>query len=359
MILFICYSDIKTTLSGSSVRPRKMYEAFVELGYEVLLLSGAQENLKARRAAVARIYRHLKTKTPQFCYVELPSGPIFGLEDRRLLKYLHRLGVPCAAFYRDAYYRFAPWWNVAWYKKVALRALHAADNVLLRGCCDRIYFPSKSMAALFSFPRTGVLPPACEEQFLKQREAPRSCIYVGGLSHRYGTDLLLLAFDRLNRTGDFPLTVVCRKAELAEIPHAYRKKPWLTILHASGQALNELYARADIGLFCGRRDQYMDFAVPVKLFEYLSHGLAVVTTNCLEIAAFVRKNGVGTVVNDDARSIAAGVREMVSRPHAYERYYQNIVRTVVQGNLWTHRARQVADDLLGKNPPDLKDRHSV
>lgn len=186
MILFVCYTDISSASSGSMVRPRMMYQAFLDLGYEVLLLAGAQENRDLRRRAVRRIYAELKRKTPQFCYVELPSGPIFGAEDRKLLLYLKRLGVPCAAFYRDAYYRFATWWNVPLHKKAVLRLMHTADNLLLRRCCDIVYFPSKTMAGLFSFPRTGVLPPACVERFNEPREAPRSCIYVGGLSHRYG-----------------------------------------------------------------------------------------------------------------------------------------------------------------------------
>ncbi len=351
MILFICYTDIGNASSGSSVRPQMMYHAFCELGYEVLLLSGAQEKRALRVRAVRRIYAELEKKTPQFCYIELPSGPIFGWEDRKLLLYLRRLGVPCAAFYRDAFYRFAPWWGVSKLKSAVLRLLHTADNLLLRRCCDIVYFPSQSMAALFSFPRADVLPPACEARFFKPRTAPRSCIYVGGLSRRYGTDLLLAAFETLNRTGDYPLTIVCREAEKEYIPPKFLASPWLCVVHASGDALTEYYAAADLGLYCGRRDIYMDFAMPVKVFEYLSHGLVVVTTNCTEIAAFVRKNGVGTVVHDDARSIAAGVREMIARPKGYRDCYENIVRTVKEDNLWVHRAQQVAADLLIDSTP--------
>ncbi|MFA9380639.1 MAG: glycosyltransferase [Acetanaerobacterium sp.] len=346
MILFVCYTDIKNASSGSSVRPQRMYEAFTSLGFEVLLLCGAQEDHEQRRRAVRRVVAALKRKTPRFCYIELPSGPIAGAEDRKLLLHLRRLGVPCAAFYRDAFYRFAPWWGVSAPKKAVLRFLHTVDNFLLARCCDIVYFPSKSMAALFSFRRTGVLPPACEALFFKPRETPRTCIYVGGLSPRYGTDLLLNAFEQLNRTGSFPLTIVCREKEVGQIDARRLAMPWLTVAHASGEALEQYYARADIGLYCGRRDVYMDFAMPVKVFEYLSHGLVVVTTNCIEIASFVHKNGVGRVVGDNARSIAAGVRELVARPKSYRDYYNNIVKTVKGENLWIHRAQQVANDLL-------------
>ncbi len=41
LILYITYVDINSGTSGSSVRPQKMYRAFLDAGHEVKLLSGA------------------------------------------------------------------------------------------------------------------------------------------------------------------------------------------------------------------------------------------------------------------------------------------------------------------------------
>ncbi len=345
MILYVCYTDLDNSQSGSSVRPQKMLHAFEELGYEILLLSGDQRRMNERRRSVQGIFTALGRYSPDFCYIELPSGPIQGFADRRLLMRLSRLGIPTAAFYRDAYYRLAPWWNLALYKKITVRFLHSVDIGILRRCCDIVYFPSRTMASLFDFPQKGVLPPACERLFLKPREDPRVCIYVGGLSRWYGTDLMLRAFEMLNRGGNYPLILVCRESETIEIEPRYRSASWLTISHASGKELEGFYARADIGLYCGRRDQYMNLSMPVKLFGYLSYGLPVVVTNCTEVASFVRKNGVGLVVTDDSHAIAAGVRDMVANPTAYRRYYDNLVQAIKSDHLWIHRAGKVAADL--------------
>lgn len=349
MILFISYVDFDDRRSGSSVRPQKMYKAFLKLGCKVFLVSGAQNNHKKRRETVLAAMEKLKTFKPELCYIELPSGPIFSMTDRLLIWRLHQMQVPIAAFYRDAFYKFASWWTISPHKKAAIRLLHEIDNRLLARCCRVVYFPSQSMARLFSFPQKGVLPPAGEARFLPTRQPPHTCIYVGGLSERYGTDLLLAAFEQLNHTGNFPLIIVCREAEKKEIAQRYLSLPWLTVAHAAEEELKRYYSRADIGLYCGRRDVYMDFAIPVKVFEYLSYGLPVVTTNCTEIAAFVKQNEVGIVVEDNAAAIAHGVHQLIDHPQQYQKLCANAIYAIGNKNLWEHRAAKVLADLTSPN----------
>ncbi|WP_162840303.1 glycosyltransferase family 4 protein [Acetanaerobacterium elongatum] len=352
--MFISYVDFDDRRSGSSVRPQKMYNAFLKLGSKVFLVTGAQNNRKKRRKTVLAALEQLKTLKPKFCYIELPSGPIFNMADRLLILRLHRMGVPIAAFYRDAFYKFAAWWQVSPHKKAVINLLHKIDNRLLARCCSMVYFPSQSMADLFSFPQKGVLPPAGEARFLPVRKQARTCIYVGGLSKRYGTDILLKAFEQLNRTGSFPLIIICREAEKKEIAARYLSMPWLTVAHAAEAQLKQYYTRADIGLYCGRRDVYMDFAIPVKVFEYLSYGLPVVTTNCTEIAAFVRRSDVGVIVEDNAAAIADGVSQLIENPQKYQKLCANAVLAINSENLWEHRAAKVLTDLSSFVNPAAK-----
>lgn len=168
---------------------------------------------------------------------------------------------------------------------------------------------------------------------------------MGGLSERYGTPTMLYSFELLNRTGVYPLILVCRKEELSEIDPKYLDAPWLKIAHAEGAELEKYYGIADIGVFFGKRDLYMDFAMPVKVFEYLSYGLPVITTNCAEISSFVSRNKVGVTVNDDFRAIVSGIKEFLSKPKSYYTCYKNVIRTVENGNLWLDRAQKVITDL--------------
>ena len=69
LILYITYVDINSGTSGSSVRPQKMYRAFLDEGHEVKLLSGTQQRWgrKARTEAVQEIRRWLRENRPDIC----------------------------------------------------------------------------------------------------------------------------------------------------------------------------------------------------------------------------------------------------------------------------------------------------
>ena len=47
-ILYITFVDFNEQKSGSSVRPKKIYDTFLEEGYKVTLLTGLQNRMKER-----------------------------------------------------------------------------------------------------------------------------------------------------------------------------------------------------------------------------------------------------------------------------------------------------------------------
>ena len=173
-------------------------------------------------------------------------------------------------------------------------------------------------------------------------------IYVGGISQRYGTDLLLDAFSLMNRECKLDLELVCREDEyisLRPLFEKYIEAEWLHVHHLWGESLGPVYRRSDIALIPRRKDIYNDLAMPVKLFEYLSYGLPIVATNCTEMADFVRRNRIGIVVQDNPLSLAEGVLRIVRDQDLYRELKRNAKRTLENGNLWTDRAEQVAECL--------------
>ncbi len=353
-LLYITYIDFGDFKSGSSVRPQMMYQAFQELGCEIKLLQTQQNKRNERRNAVAEINAWLDAgNRPDFCYVESPSGPIFQACDRKLLKRLHRLGIPTGYFLRDAAYKFDEVFITGKksFKQRVIAWMSERDVRFLAKYPDLIYLPTESMAKYFPFQHVKPLLPGCAGRLSDRRGNPlgRRCIYVGGVSKRYGTSLLLQAFQKLNAGGDeYPLTLVCREAALPLIGEEYRNQPWLHIVHASGKdALKALYDRADLALYPVEKNVYNDFAFSVKLMEYLEFGLPVVTVDCEEAAKFTRTYGTGLVSRNDPDDFAAKVREILSDPQAYQKYLE-AVYNALDGNLWSDRARQVIQD-LGRN----------
>ena len=347
-MLFDSFVDPGDFHSGSSVRPQRMEAAFRELGYEVSRLSGLQNRRWERWRRVFAAYWELRRNPPDFAYVEPPSGPFFNLCDHLLLIWLRAKGVPVGLFYRDAYWKFAGWWPVKGIKRRIVAAMQRFDLFVFRHTCRIVFFPTRSMAERFRLPRKGVLPPGGEDRVGPSHPFAGRTVYVGGVSRRYGTDILLRAFEILNEEEhrDLRLMVVCRETAGAEIFNGYAGREWLTVVHASGGALEPVYRAADLAVFPGRRDVYMDFCMPVKLLEYLSHALPVVVTGCAETAAFVRRYECGIVTGDNARALADGIVTLASDGELRERMRANAIRALHSGNMWTDRARQAAAEIL-------------
>lgn len=350
-ILYITYIDFGELGSGSSVRPQKMYEAFLNAGAEVTLVSGLQNRRKERLNRVREAARKLETERPDICYIEPPTCPIYWSADRKLIKKVCRMKIPTAVFYRDAHWKFADWWGERGIKGAYLKHLHKKDLSLFKKCCDIVYFPSESMKRLFeaeNFKSADVLPPACERADEPRRLTGGKMIYVGGVSRAYGTDLLIGAFERANREkNDLKLILCCRENEMNNIPGLDFNRPFLKVVHKSGKELEELFKESDCGIIPLRRDRYMDFAVPVKLFEYIGAGLPVISTDCPETAEFIKRNGCGAVCAADAESLADEVLNFYNANDKKTALYDSVYRTARE-NLWQSRAGKVIKDLTGR-----------
>lgn len=348
-LLLISFIDFGEMKSGSSVRPQRMYYAFKKLGFDVDLLSGLQNRKRERWRRVLRKYREIRKNPPDFCYVEPPSGPFFNLCDHLLLLWLKHKKVPIGLFYRDAYWMFADWWPVKGIKRFFLKLMHRFDLFIIKRTCKIVFFPTESMADLFKLKRKSVLPPAGIDFVTREHEPFGRALYIGGVSKFYGTDIMLGAFKILNERlhRDIKLTVCCREKEMKSFFDGYLDSPWLEVVHLSGdEQLKPLYEKSDIALYPSRRDFYMDFCMPVKLFEYLSRALPVAATDCKETARFVLANGIGVVSQGNPEAYAMAVSSLFDDKAQLKNCRENAIAALRERNLWEHRAQKAAREIL-------------
>lgn len=346
-VLYINYVDFNKVTSGSSVRPKEMYDAFNNLGYEVTMLSGLQNRFKERWSNAWKFYKEIRNKKYDICYVESPSGPIFNICDHLLLIYISKIKkIPVGFFYRDAFWKFAKWYKVGKVKKIIIDLMHKFDWMILKATCTKIYFPSETMADLFKFKNKGVLFPGSDikESESKEYKDYKNCIYVGGVSERYGTEILLRAFEIINNTENkINLTLICREEN--DIIDKYKKYDWLKLYtNVSGaDKLRPHYENSDLAIIPFKRDVYMDFAMPIKMFEYIANGMPIVATNCIELSKFISENNVGIITDDNSESLAKGILKFYNMSSDEKEQLYSKIQKSAQQNSWEKRAEVIKE----------------
>ena len=354
-ILYVTYIDMDKSFSGSTVRPKKLLDAFLASGYNVELLSGAftkNDHNKRRREVEAVIQRIEAGEKFDLCYIESISGLLYKFYNKYEYKLWHALkkvGIPTGIFYRDIYWKFPKLFPAGSRKG---RLQYFLCRLELNKICklmDVVFVPSKEMAEYMpKGVRYIALPSGCENYELQtvKNEIP-AFIYVGGTSYNYGTDIMLEAFESINKRKKIVLNLICRKDETKLIDEFLKtrggKPEWLNIIHASGKELQKYYFQSDYAVYPLRRNVYYDFAVAVKLFEYISFEKPILCTDCKVISKIVSQNGLGKVKNCDVKSFADGISEMVEE--GAEKYHKNII-TFKNNNTWGKRVDLIVDSLL-------------
>lgn len=355
-LLYITFVDLDSLpKTGSAVRPAKMLHAFEELGVEIINVSGINNNISVRREAIKSIRKVLKSWTPDACYIEPPSGPMFYLGDLLLIKSLHRKGVPISIFYRDAYWKY-PDFYITKDTKLPVRFKYKVVEFLQRwqwkvfeNNIDMFYFPSLSMANEFDAHKKDALPPGCfvpENYLNNDLSCPLEFIFVGGASKNYGTFLTLDAFEKVNNNNIAAnLTYICPKNQWDSLGlENVDSKAWLNVVHASGdKQLKEYYEKADVALLTAPRTFYRDFAMPIKVFEYISYLKPLLVTDCVETARVVRDNNIGWIVKDNIEEVADKIKYLCDNPNEV-RQIKEKMEIARDNNLWIKRAEKVLND---------------
>ncbi len=355
-LLYLTYIPLEVTpTSGSSVRPLKMKDAFERLDVEVKSFGGRNNNISLRKQTVSEIKMLFKTWKPDACYIEPPSGPIFYWGDIGLIKYLHRMRIPISIFYRDAYWKYPEYDEEMvlslkdHIKRFIIKQMQVHQWSVFRKNIDMIYFPSMKMANEFECPKKDELPPGSFIPDVVEKNEPSNplqFIFIGGAARNYGTFLTLEAFERLNKTQvRAKLIYVCPQWQWNRLGiDKYKYSEWLEVIFTSGDSnLKPLYEKTDVALLTAPRTFYRDFAVPIKIFEYISYLKPILVTDCTETARIIAENHVGWVAKDDVQSIQKKLEELCSHPEEIKRVraYMTEVR---KNNLWTCRAEKVIND---------------
>lgn len=352
--------------TGSEIRPYRMLRAFRELGYEVDVVAGrAAERQRAMAQVRARM---AEGKRYAFLYAEsatMPTPlaephhlPLHPVMDLAFFRWVRQQGVPIGLFYRDVYWRFPQYQeSVVWWKRWPAVAFYWADWLGYRQWVDHLFLPSTRMGEALPTPwppeRLSALPPGCDPQDVVDAQAGRNpadntvrLFYVGGVTPPY-YDLRPM-LEAVAALPGVSLTLCCREGEWRVVAALYRPflRDTVRVIHAKGRALEPLYGQADAFLVFRSRHPYLDFALPVKVFEALGYGVPIITVAGTEAGRFVEQEGVGWAV-DGKEALVRLIERLRDNPVELAR-----MRQAVQAARWRHtwvaRAQEAARVLEGR-----------
>jgi glycosyltransferase involved in cell wall biosynthesis len=340
--------------SASGIRPVKMRQAFEEIGYRVLEVSGTSRD---RRAAMAKIKRQVRAGLViDFVYSEASTqptaftDPYFSLHpffDNNFLAWCRRQGMKVGLFYRDIYWQFPEYVKaIGWFYSTVLRQFYRVDLLGYRRAVDKIYLPSMRMAKSITFIPEGrceALPPGSDSVEGTSKAAGLNLFYVGGIGSYYRLHEAVKAVEQVPGAG---LTICTRQEEWQKERESYA--PFVgdatQVVHASGAELEPYYSAAALGCLFLEPIEYREFAAPLKLYEYLGHGKPVIATTGTLAAEFVESNGIGWGIPYESQALVELLVELKNQPQLLAEKTARALE-VRQQHTWAARARQVRDGL--------------
>ena len=365
-IFYLPYKLEEHGAGARMMRPRKMAQAFRDIGYEVAMISGVSSSrrkqihdVKKRIAAGEKFdFLYMEASTEPTLLTDPGHLPTHPFLDYGFLEYVRKQGIPIGLFYSDLFWKYDGYGEglPGWKKKSALMC-YGHDIRQYEKLLDRFYVPDvKTFSAVIGSEKlTGMmteLSPGAENLAVTPREPgqrdflkdPLTVFYVGGLGGNYQIAELIRA---IHDSENVRLILCCRETEWE------REKPGfaeflcdrIEVIHKSGDELAPYYDAADIGSLLFKRGSYIDMAKPFKAYEYLGHELPVMSTKGTAMGNFVERYGIGWNIAYSAKAIQRVFREIYEDPALLSQMRRNC-RDAKAENLWTCRAEQVVRDLV-------------
>ena len=363
ILVFVPY-PFGTMDAAPKVRAYNMYRALNSLCDVVLVtgcLTGLHSLLKANQTDVPHLRLQSRSLNELRCmadkemitsldgmYIEALASPLF-LPDYRFMDSVKNNDVPIFPFIRDLYWQYPgtlketrrvkAWFNrcrdeMQWYLKNATGML----------------FPSSDMAETVSFSNKYVLPPAGDPSRCLDPQLPgkKRVTFVGGISPKMGVDILARAMEIvIQEHPDAHCNIVGNGDD--EIINQWCKKPYISHLpDRTYFDIPQILTNSDLTVIPRPNTPHNDFAIPVKLFDYMSSGRPVVATNCPSMAQFIEKEQIGVVTEDNPKSLAEGIIYLFDNPDLAQKYADNALNSVKTRHSWRNRAKSLLN-IMGKN----------
>jgi len=350
--------------AGSRVRPLNLRAGFEQIGYQVDTIWGyGAERKRAIEIAKQNVrsggrydFLYSESSTMPTMLTEKHHFPSYPCLDFAFFRFCCRNKIPVGLFYRDVYWQFDRCRrSIRWYKRLVTVPCYHLDLLAYRHWVDVLFLPSVQMSSyvhywpkekpIYALPPGGVLaggdsvPPRIQKLRL---------LYIGGVcSPLYDIGNLLEGVHRAVLAGaNIHLTICCPREHWEARPMFYNDwlGGWLTVVHLSGTEAQEMYQHHDIAMVYRVSTPYLEFAMPVKVFEALGQGKPIITMNSTVVSEFIQEQGCGWNVSPESDALAGLLQRLAGRPQEVAEKTRVTQRVRVE-HTWAKRAERAASIL--------------
>ncbi len=363
-IFYLPYELDEHGMGARMLRPRKMIQAFADIGYDVYVITGYSN---VRRERIVDLKQRISNgEKYDFMYTESHTEPTLLTDPHHLpthpfldfgfFRYIKNQGIRIGLFLCDIYWKFDSYGSElpAWKRRGALLCYNY-DIKQYKKYLDKLYLADMKVSDYIAediLTRISEeLPPGADRIEAHSKDysdrdfnkKPLTIFYVGGLGSQYQIVELAKA---VRMTENSKLIICCRDFEWEREKNNF--EPYLCdrieIIHKNSDELEPYYIDADICSLLFKRDIYIEMAKPFKSFEYLAHEIPVLSTRGTAIGTFVENNDIGWNIDFNADDISSTLTGIIANPECISEKVANCA-IAKKSNLWTSRAKKVAEDL--------------
>lgn len=221
------------------------------------------------------------------------------------------------------------------------KALQEADPVVVVSSEMKKY-----VATNYGIPleRITVVPPGARPRIteIKEKKFPPKVVYSGLVAHREHVDLFVKSMPMILKKAEAAKFYITRKGEalsgIRKLSKTLRVNP-IYFWYPSIDDFYEFLSSCHVGVLPSTNDLARKMGTPVKLFDYLSAGLPVVTNDVGTWSNIIKNEKVGKVTKDNPADFASGILELVQSKDMVEECGRRGLELVTNKFNWDSSAK--------------------
>lgn len=342
-------------LSGSSIRPTKLLNAFKELGYTVEFILGYGAE---RKKSIKKIKENIKNGIKyEFLYSESSTMPTLLTEKNHFPKYpfldfeffrfCKKNGIKIGLFYRDIYWNF-PIYSLPYLKKKIAIFCYKYDLKKYNEYVDILFLPCKKMADYIPEKLKMQIEecyPGSDNKILEYQETNQiNLLFVGGSGGNYDYSCLLKVLAKEKFRKKIFFTIVTRKNEYEKFLNIMKLRPSSNIINKYGNIRDLDIKNIDMGILYLKPQEYVKFAVPLKLFEYIAEGLPILASKDTFSGKFVEQNNIGWQLEYNEKELEEFLDKIIEDRSIVATKRQEVLK-IRENHTWLKRAGEIAEKM--------------